>query len=796
MFVIAGLATRTKHAFESRYEALFRLSQAISAHRDPAEFFPVIRKELGNVVKFDTIGVVQYDEAAGNEIAWHLAEKCRPATDRPTQQMPPEETIPWWVFQNQQSIVIPCFERETRFPRAVDEIKACGVRSGCAFPLTTVHRRLGVLFLGSEQVDAYSEDDVSFLSLVADQIALAVDDALNFDASLRAQDSLQRERDRLKLLLELTNRLVSNLELRDLLRAISASVRRVMQCDFVAVLLPDSEAGALRSFVVDFPESKGFIREEPQNEATKDAIPIEGTLPGIVFDTGRMWTGTADDVVGLDLKNDPGLAEGLKAGCVLPIVCGNRILGVLAVGRKNEEVFRQDDVELLNQVASQVAIAVDNALVVEGRERAENALRRSEAYLAEGQRLSQTGSFGWFVSTGEVFWSEETFRIFEYDGANVKPSVELALQRVHPDDIAAVRQTIDRVSHDGRDFGLEHRLLMPDGSIKYVRIVAHAVGNVSGEVEYVGSVMDVTERKLAEAALRNSERELRQLVDVVPHNIFVLSGDGSPLYQNEVLLNYFGCTQEDVQAEGFRARIYHPDDFDRVQSIRADATSRGVAWEAEARIRRNDGQYRWFLIRANPFRDERGRVVRWYSTGTDIEDRKQAEDALRRAQDELQRERDRLRLLLELTNQVVSNLEVRDLLRTVIASIRRVVQCDAVSIRLPNPDKTGLEAYAVDFPESKGLLTEQTLIPVEGTVCGDVFRTGKPIVSDDLAIDAPASAGVAEGLKSGCFLPLSFSDRVFGVMWLHGLWPDWRSQRQARSGKALPGRRNPQRDAL
>jgi formate hydrogenlyase transcriptional activator len=296
--------------------------------------------------------------------------------------------------------------------------------------------------------------------------------------------------------------------------------------------------------------------------------------------------------------------------------------------------------------------------------------------------------------------------------------------------------------------------------------VAHAVGNESGKVEYVGSVMDITERKLAEAALRSREHELRQLADVVPHNIFVFSREGSPLYANEVLLNYFGCTLEDVQAKDFRRKIYHPDDFDRVQSIREDAISRGVAWEAEARLRRKDGQYRWFLLRVNPLRDEGGRVIRWYSTGTDIEDRKQTEDALRRAQDELQRERDRLRLLLELTNQVVSNLEPRDLLRTVTASIRRVVQCEAVTIRLPNQDNTRLAAFALDFPESKGLLTEETLIPVEGTLCGEVFRTGKPVVSDDLGVDAPASAGQVEGLKSGCFLPLSFSNRVLGVMWL------------------------------
>ena len=186
MFRAVEAARVIDQELDSRYEALIRVSQAIAVHRDPAELFRSLRNELRSVVKFDSIGVVQYDEA-GNEIAWHLAESCRQSTDCPGQDVPQEETIPWWVFRHQQAIVIPCFERETRFPRALEQIKSCGVRSGCAFPLTTLHRRLGVLFLGSKEPDAYSEKDSSFLSLVADQIALAVDDTLNFDASRRAQ---------------------------------------------------------------------------------------------------------------------------------------------------------------------------------------------------------------------------------------------------------------------------------------------------------------------------------------------------------------------------------------------------------------------------------------------------------------------------------------------------------------------------------------------------------------------------------------------------------------------------------
>ncbi len=140
-------------------------------------------------------------------------------------------------------------------------------------------------------------------------------------------------------------------------------------------------------------------------------------------------------------------------------------------------------------------------------------LRRSEAYLAEAQRLSLTGSFGWRVSTGEILWSEETFRIFQYD-RTTKPTVGLILQRVHPEDAALVKQTIDRASQDGKDFDYECRLVMPDGSVKYVHVVAHGLSDESGGIEFVGAVTDATGRKRAEEALRQAQADLAH-VDLV-----------------------------------------------------------------------------------------------------------------------------------------------------------------------------------------------------------------------------------------------------------------------------------------
>jgi formate hydrogenlyase transcriptional activator len=368
MSVTEELAIQTEQAPGSRYEALIRVSQAIGTHRNPAELFQVLTNELRKVIKFDAIGVVQFDEK-GNEIAWHLAEKCKQMQEGKCKDLPQEETITWWVYQHQEPLVISCINRETRFPRAVNLMRECGICSGCALPLTTVHRRLGVLFFGSETSEAYSEGDIAFLSLVAGQIALAIDDALNFEASRKAQEQL-------KLLLDLTNSVVSTLDLRELLRNISANLRRVMQCDFVGVGLPDAGSSShLRLYAIDFPESKGFITEE-------SLIPIEGSRPGTAFKTGEPYVSMMRDEADLT-PDSPPLAEGFKVGCVLPLASRGRIHGVLTLGRREENAFSPDEVQFLMQVASQVAIAVENALAYSQIAELKEKLTQEKLYLED-----------------------------------------------------------------------------------------------------------------------------------------------------------------------------------------------------------------------------------------------------------------------------------------------------------------------------------------------------------------------------------------------------------------------------
>src|SRR3989442_9278751 len=196
----------------ARYEALIRLAQAISAHRDPEELFCLLATELQQVLKFNPNGGALYGEAA-NMVYWHLAERCsQPGFVFPP-DVPPEETMTCWVYQHQQPLLIPSVDEETRFPRMMDLFRKHRIQSVCALPLTTVHRRLGTLVIGSEHRDSYSGEEVRFLSLVADIVALAVYCALNFEASRPRPPGVERGRGRVEVLLPVAHPVISDPEL-------------------------------------------------------------------------------------------------------------------------------------------------------------------------------------------------------------------------------------------------------------------------------------------------------------------------------------------------------------------------------------------------------------------------------------------------------------------------------------------------------------------------------------------------------------------------------------------------------
>jgi len=264
---------------------------------------------------------------------------------------------------------------------------------------------------------------------------------------------------------------------------------------------------------------------------------------------------------------------------------------------------------------------------IDDRKHAEEELKRSEAFLTEGQRLSGTGSFSWCVATDELTWSEQLYRIFEFD-EHLPVTLERIGSRVYPDDLPLLQDMIERARRAASDFEYEHRLLMPDQSVKHIHLFAHATRDKYGRLEYVGAAQDVTQHRLAEEALQSSERNLSLMIDVIPTFIHVLRSDGSVLYVNQAVLDYTGLTLEDVKKSDYRARFFHPEDVERLREERREALTRAVPFENEQRVLGKDGRYRWFLVRYNPLVEE-GRVTRWYVSATEIESRKQEEERVR-----------------------------------------------------------------------------------------------------------------------------------------------------------------------
>jgi formate hydrogenlyase transcriptional activator len=318
---------------------------------------------------------------------------------------------------------------------------------------------------------------------------------------------------------------------------------------------------------------------------------------------------------------------------------------------------------------------------------AEMKLRESEAYLAEAQRLSHTGSWAWDPATAKTsYMSEECYRILGLDLQGGMISLDAALQRIHPDDRRTIAEKLERVVDEQAEFEFDYRLRHSGGEFRDIHQVGHPVLSPSGDlVEYIGTLIDVTERKQAEDSIRQSENELRHVLDFAPQQVAVLGPDRSRIYSNQAMLDYLGFTLEQWRS-GDPRKFVHPDDFERMMSQDHNKFLKGLPHEVELRLRGTDEKYRWFLVRYSPLRDEQGRITRWYLAGTDIEDRKQAEQRLQNENVALREEIDRASMFEEIVGTSPA-------LRAVLSRVSKVAPTDS-TVLITGETGTGKELIA------------------------------------------------------------------------------------------------------
>jgi PAS domain S-box-containing protein len=321
------------------------------------------------------------------------------------------------------------------------------------------------------------------------------------------------------------------------------------------------------------------------------------------------------------------------------------------------------------------------------RKAAEEALRSSEAYLAEAQRLSHTGSWAWNPDTDVRYWSAECYRVLGFDPRDGAPRMEQLIQRIHPDDQPAFRESAKSAKHKQSDAEVDYRIVHPGGAVRDIHSIGHPVFSPGGDlIEYTGTVIDVTERKRAEEELRRSEMELRQMLDLAPQVVAVYGPNNERLYANRVALDYLGLSLEEWQQASDRSVYFHPDDRKRVLDSFDRAFSTGSVEEVELRLRKGDGTYRWFLTRCVPLRDEKGQITRFYSASIDIDDRKRAEERLHQENVALREEVDKTSMFEEIVGASPA-------LKSVLSRISKVAPSDS-TVLLTGETGTGKELVA------------------------------------------------------------------------------------------------------
>src|SRR2546425_6043423 len=374
-----------------------------------------------------------------------------------------------------------------------------------------------------------------------------------------------------------------------------------------------------------------------------------------------------------DEARDLALSHGFCAAWSEPLISKDgEVLGTFCVSYAEPRTPSSRDLELIEAAGNVARIAIE-------RERSRVALIKAldEVKRSEGQLRNIFDSIPGFITTMSPGGEVETVnqQTLEYLGMTLDEMRDWP-RILHEDDRQFVINTWRRSIETGESYDIQHRIRRADGVYRWFHVRGLAAHDAQGRiVRWNVLATDIDDRKRAEEELRREEQELRRMTDAIPQHIMVLAPDGIAMHANQSLLDYTGLILEDVMAPDFRTRFFHPEEVQQLRDERAKALARGLQFQNEQRARRRDGQYRWMLIHYNPFRDEQGRVVRWYATGIDIHDRKEAEERTRNENLALREEIDRSSMFEE----IVGSSET---LRRVLIQVSKVARTDSTVLIL------------------------------------------------------------------------------------------------------------------
>jgi formate hydrogenlyase transcriptional activator len=665
-----------------QYQALLEVAESISAHRDLSSLLGDLAQRLQLVVKFDGVNVVLHDPEH-NLMRMNVLESPTLPDARFVTQLPIEEAPAGWVWQNQQPLLMTDLGAyESRYPRAIADLREHGVKTVYVLPLTSVGRRLGALGFGSLQEEAWSEEDQEFLQQIAKLVAVAVDNAINFESARAAEAESKLRMERLSLLLDVNNAVVAHLDLREVLKVISTCLRQVIPHDATLLTLHDHESARLRLQALDLqmfgkvPFEEGVLislEDTPEGHAITSRRPV---LVGPVVDLTKFsspWVRHAID-------------NGVKSGCAVPLISHDRTLGALSIVSVREDAFNEADAELLGQCASQIAIAVENALNFDHARKVEQQAAR------ERDRI-------------RLLLEINNAVVSHLDLRELVKTISASLRDIMPHDTAGIAL-----------YEPEMNQLREYANVAYKHLDAFREGETiplegtpAGQVFLTGQPLLIRRPNQAKyPADRYSQRPV----------------EDSPKSACLALLVSHGRKLGIVGLSSTQEEQFTDDDLELFSQI---AGQIAIAVE-------------------NSLNYERARKA---ERGSKLQS-------------------DRLSTVLQINNAVVSHLDLHELLQVISRSLREMVHNDTTGVALYDPESNKLRVVMTDFPEQMDLVEESYLVPLEGSVMGLAFTSGEPVFLDEFDLERFPSdftkRSYAAGLRSCGNIPLIAHGRKLGAL--------------------------------